>query len=89
MSWEGTLYFLCPVGHLSLGDLYNEPEVCQDCQAPVTYTGQCDVTNGYDPQDDDRENGTIVLVQPPAYAKCNMGHTHIVAPAIYRLTRPE
>lgn len=87
MSFSGYYQRICNAGHYSVCDAFDEDVEPQcDCGAKIGWSNLVDQTNGY-------EGGDIpikileqhFLIKAPEIKKCDMGHEHVVLPAIYRV----
>ena len=88
MSYEGYEQCLCVKGHLYIGqDLYDFSDPCPVCQSPAVWVNCVDDTNcesyGYIP------DFSSLRIKEAQVETCNLGHVHLVSPAIYRVPTEE
>lgn len=88
MSWEGFDQCICDNGHFFCGEsyCYEEPNECPICKSKIAWRNQVDDTNcdswGEIPIGLLQKH---FLVTPEKNETCNLGHSHIVEHAIYRV----
>lgn len=92
MSFEGYYQVLCHNGHLTELDVYahdsggwhDNPEewLCPSCDESEAWRRVIDTTNG---PPSDNEYAPLIVLSEAIYDKCNMGHTHMVKPAVYQI----
>lgn len=86
MSWEGYYQCICKNGHyFVVSDVYSEEINCLECNAEPAWENvvddtNCDSDGVISMQDIDR-----LLVSPAKSEICNLGHSHQISPAIYRI----
>jgi hypothetical protein len=86
MSYEGYVQCICSNGHYFNDDSsYGATSNCPTCKAPAAWENNVDETNC----DSYGEINMESLIKVPRRTdKCNLGHIHEVAPAIYRIPTP-
>ena len=91
MSWEGFSQNICKNGHFFNGDArFNmEPIVCDICNSNIAFQNIVDDTNGDQIGVITEEMLFKLLVSPAKREICNLGHEHIVKPAIFRIPSKE
>lgn len=87
MSYEGYRQQICTAGHYSIGDdgMHAKEEGCH-CGNQIAWANSVDETNG-------DSFGLILkevldrcfLLKPEVRKTCDMGHSHLVEPAVYRI----
>lgn len=95
MSYEGYLEVLCENGHLNIhnenagldyderGPFVNYSNIkCPDCKSIAAFVNCVDATNG-PPQG--AIDFDLFEISPQKVEKCNLGHFHIIKPAVYRI----
>jgi hypothetical protein len=91
MSYEGYYQAICQNGHYQcIPENYGGPHSpCMICKSDWAWLNPVDQTNYLDwGMIPDQQLNTL-LVQPEKWETCNLGHYHLISPAIYRVPTPE
>ena len=84
MSYEGYNQYVCVFGHRYDADCYDDGD-CPFCGGSYAFLNSVDETNhdsvGFIPP----EEWEKFLVSPQVEHTCNLGHVHVVKPAVYRI----
>lgn len=92
MSWEGYSQNFCANGHFFQGSagFDSEPTHCPHCKAEVAYCHIVDDTNIDALGHLTDESLAALVIEKEVTETCNLGHTHIVKHAVYKVpTREE
>lgn len=84
MSYEGREDHLCQIGHRWSTSCYDSGTVCPRCGGPSVWSNAVDDTNGNALGTIPEETWVQFLVAPEQSEICNLGHSHVVQPALYR-----
>ena len=87
MSWEGHAQVFCINGHLHGNwDQYGAHDtLCPSCKAPAALENVVDDTNGECDGTLTAEVLRSLLVSEAVIETCNLGHSHITKPEVYRI----
>jgi len=89
MSYEEYEQYLCKNGHYFTEEVYlysGKEKICPTCKEKIAWHNSVDETNcdgfGYIPM-------ALLLTKEAVHKTCDMGHSHLVEEAVYRIPNEE
>lgn len=89
MSYEGYGQCICENGHRFDVDCHSDDVCCHICECKATFYNPVDDTNGDSVGIILNQFWDKLLVSEQKTQKCNLGHTHVIHEAIYRIPSPK